>query len=121
MDGRWNENDQRNNLITSYIKFINLIKPKILFFENVKGFTLEFKKNKDKGKEYSTYVENELIKDGYSVKGELINFGDYGIPQKRNRSKARRIRRAMLKAKRTALRAVRGGGLIAINYCNNLL
>lgn len=85
MAGRRNENDQRNNLIKSYINFIKIIKPKILFFENVKGFTLEFKKNKDKGKEYSSYVENALNKAGYYVKGELVNFGEYGIPQKRTR------------------------------------
>lgn len=85
MAGRRNENDQRNNLIKSYIDFIKIIKPKVLFFENVKGFTMEFKKNKDKGKEYSTYVENALNRAGYFVKGELVNFGEYGIPQKRTR------------------------------------
>lgn len=85
MAGRRNENDQRNNLIKSYIDFIKIIKPKILFFENVKGFTMEFKKNKDKGKEYSSYVENALNRAGYYVKGELVNFGEYGIPQKRTR------------------------------------
>ena len=85
MAGRRNENDQRNNLIKSYIDFIKIIKPKIIFFENVKGFTMEFKKNKDKGKEYSSYVENALNKAGYFVKGELVNFGEYGIPQKRTR------------------------------------
>ncbi len=85
MAGRRNENDQRNNLIKSYIDFIKIIKPKILFFENVKGFTMEFKKNKDKGKEYSSYVENALNRAGYFVKGELVNFGEYGIPQKRTR------------------------------------
>lgn len=85
MAGRRNENDQRNNLIKSYIDFIKIIKPKILFFENVKGFTMEFKKNKDKGKEYSSYVENALNRAGYFVKGALVNFGEYGIPQKRTR------------------------------------
>ena len=85
MAGRRRENDQRNNLIKSYIKFIKTIQPKIIFFENVKGFTLEFKKNKDKGKEYSSYVERALNRAGYSVKGELVNFGEYGIPQKRTR------------------------------------
>ncbi len=85
MAGRRNENDQRNNLIKSYIDFIKIIKPKVLFFENVKGFTMKFKKNIDKGKEYSTYVENALNRAGYFVKGELVNFGEYGIPQKRTR------------------------------------
>lgn len=85
MAGRRNENDQRNNLVKSYIKFIRLVKPKIIFFENVKGFTQEFKKNKDKGKLYANYVENALKRAGYFVKGELVNFGEYGIPQKRTR------------------------------------
>jgi len=85
MAGRRNESDERNNLIKSYIEFIKIIQPKILFFENVKGFTLEFKKNKDKGKEYATYVEKELNNAGYFVKGQLVNFGEYGVPQKRTR------------------------------------
>ncbi len=85
MAGRRNENDTRNNLVKSYIKFISIVKPKVIFFENVKGFTQEFKKNIDKGKKYSNYVVNALKKNGYHVKGELVNFGDYGIPQKRTR------------------------------------
>lgn len=85
MAGRRNENDNRNNLVNSYISFIELVKPKIIFFENVKGFTLEFKKNKEKGQEYSSLVVNALTKAGYFVEGRLINFGDYGIPQKRTR------------------------------------
>lgn len=85
MAGRRNENDQRNNLIKSYIKFISIVRPKIIFFENVKGFTQEFKKNVDKGKKYSTYVMDALARNGYYVKGQLVNFGDYGIPQKRTR------------------------------------
>lgn len=83
--GRRKENDERNKLVKSYIKFIRLVMPKIIFFENVKGFTQEFKKNKEKGKQYSNYVENALKREGYKVKGELVNFGDFGIPQKRTR------------------------------------
>ena len=85
MAGRRKENDRRNDLIKSYIKFIKTIQPKIIFFENVKGFTLEFKKNKDEGKKYSSYVECALNRAGYHVKGELVNFGEFGIPQKRTR------------------------------------
>lgn len=85
MAGRRNENDKRNGLVESYISFIKLVLPKVIFFENVKGFTLEFKKNKDKGKQYATYVEEALDKAGYYVKGSLVNFGDYGVPQRRTR------------------------------------
>jgi DNA (cytosine-5)-methyltransferase 1 len=85
MAGRRRENDERNNLVKSYIKFIKLVQPKVIFFENVKGFTQEFKKNKERGKQYSNYVEGALTRAGYKVKGQLINFGDFGIPQKRTR------------------------------------
>jgi DNA (cytosine-5)-methyltransferase 1 len=85
MAGRRREEDSRNQLVNSYIKFIQLVKPKLILFENVKGFTLEFKKNKDKGKEYSSVVEEALQEAGYFVKGKLVNFGEYGVPQKRTR------------------------------------
>jgi DNA (cytosine-5)-methyltransferase 1 len=85
MAGRRNEGDSRNNLINSYIQFVKLVKPKLLFFENVKGFTLEFKKNREKGKDYAAFVAEELNKAGYWVHGQLVNFGEYGVPQKRVR------------------------------------
>lgn len=83
--GKRNEEDNRNKLINSYIRFIELVQPKILFFENVRGFTLEFDKNSSKGKKYSDYVSNKLQSLGYNVDAKLINFSDYGIPQKRCR------------------------------------
>lgn len=83
--GKRNEEDNRNKLIISYIRFIELVKPKILLFENVRGFTLEFDKNSTRGKKYSDYVISKLQQLGYDVEAELINFGEYGIPQKRCR------------------------------------
>ncbi len=90
--GRRNEGDTRNTLIKSYIKFIRLVQPKVIFFENVKGFTQKFDKNKIKGKIYSKYVTNALEYEspkgeyrGYKVVGRLIDFSGFGIPQKRTR------------------------------------
>jgi len=90
--GKRDESDSRNKLIKSYIRFIRLVQPKFLFFENVKGFTQKFENNKDKGLLYSKYVETELKKNskyygslGYNVHGRLVNFADFGIPQKRTR------------------------------------
>ncbi len=85
MAGRRKEDDQRNQLVLKYIEFISLVQPKILFFENVKGFTQEFKKNKEKGEVYASLVEQKLDELGYYVKGQLVNFGEYGVPQKRTR------------------------------------
>jgi DNA (cytosine-5)-methyltransferase 1 len=85
MAGRRVENDSRNDLINSYINFIDLVQPKLIFFENVRGFTQGFKRNDKKGRAYSLYVIDELEKKGYTVQGHLINFADYGVPQKRTR------------------------------------
>ena len=83
--GRRKENDVRNGLIKSYLKFILLVRPKLIFFENVKGFTLKFEKNKSKGRAYSHYVLKELKSLGYEVEGRMIDFSKFGIPQKRTR------------------------------------
>lgn len=88
--GKRVESDNRNTLIKSYIDFIRLVQPKIIFFENVKGFTQRFEKNKSKGKKYSEYVQTCLKRNGkdylgYDVFGELIDFSEFGIPQKRTR------------------------------------
>jgi DNA (cytosine-5)-methyltransferase 1 len=83
--GQRNEKDERNKLIDSYIKFVSLVKPDLIFFENVKGFTMEFRNNAAKGKKYSQIVTSRLSEEGYNVYGQLVNFGDYGVPQKRTR------------------------------------
>jgi DNA (cytosine-5)-methyltransferase 1 len=83
--GRRKENDVRNGLIKSYLKFIQLVMPKLIFFENVKGFTLKFEKNKSKGRAYSKYVLKELKSLGYEVEGRMIDFSKFGVPQKRTR------------------------------------
>jgi DNA (cytosine-5)-methyltransferase 1 len=83
--GKRVEGDSRNKLINSYIKFIDLVRPRTIFFENVKGFTLEFKKNKTRGIAYSEKVVKKLEDLGYTVKGQLVDFSEYGVPQKRVR------------------------------------
>jgi DNA (cytosine-5)-methyltransferase 1 len=88
--GKRYEEDERNKLIDSYLKFIRTVQPKLIFFENVKGFTQKFDRNKVKGRVYSRYVTEALERKnkecpGYKVEGQLVNFADYGVPQKRTR------------------------------------
>lgn len=88
--GKREENDDRNHLVKSYIKFIRIVQPKVIFFENVKGFTQPFLKNKTKGKRYSDYVTNCLKRStenylGYEVISQLVDFSKFGVPQKRTR------------------------------------
>ena len=83
--GRRNENDERNKLVDAYIKFVGLVRPRIIFFENVRGFTARFKKKDSPGKIYSDYIQEKLKQLGYNVPAKIVNFGEYGIPQNRRR------------------------------------
>ncbi|RYE59518.1 MAG: DNA cytosine methyltransferase, partial [Sphingobacteriales bacterium] len=83
--GKRDEEDRRNKLINDYISFIDIIRPKVIFFENVRGFTLGFNKNKSKGKRYSLYVIERLRRLGYNVCGDMVDFSKFGVPQKRCR------------------------------------
>ena len=80
--GKRDEKDPRGELVWHYIRILKHVNPNYFIFENVVG--LKSAKTKD-GKS----VIDELIhtfKDiGYSVKWEVINAADFGIPQRRKR------------------------------------
>lgn len=84
MAGKRDKDDQRNKLVKSYIKFIRLVMPKAIIFENVHGFTVNFK-NKKGTKQYSSYVERALKRLGYKTFHQIVDMSEYGIPQKRKR------------------------------------
>lgn len=85
MAGKRDSEDLRNKLCKAYLKFIRLVQPKVLIFENVHGFTVGFTKDGHKDKPYSEKVINSLKRMGYKVKGKLVDVSEYGIPQKRKR------------------------------------
>ena len=86
MAGKRVKDDVRNQLVFSYIKFIKLVQPKMVLFENVKGFTYAFNKKKKEGVEpYSQIVINALEGLGYAVKPHVIDFSEYVVPQRRKR------------------------------------
>ena len=77
--GRKELADDRNLLFLSYLKFIEIIKPKIFIMENVatlakhnKGATLKF-------------ILDSFVAIGYKVKFKILNASNYGIAQNRNR------------------------------------
>ena len=86
MAGRRVEDDIRNQLVFSYIEFIKMVMPKMILFENVKGFTYAFDKKTDSTAEpYSHKVIRGLKGLGYNVKPHVFDFSNYGIPQRRKR------------------------------------
>ncbi len=84
MAGKRDQDDQRNKLVKSYIKFIKLVMPEAIIFENVHGFTVNFK-NKKGTKKYSSYVERALKRLGYKTFHKIVDMSEYGVPQKRKR------------------------------------
>lgn len=86
MAGKREEKDIRNQLVFSYIKFVDLVRPKLLLFENVKGFTYAFnKKDNPNAVPFSQIVIKELRNLGYDVAPQVIDFSQFGIPQRRKR------------------------------------
>lgn len=84
MAGKRDKNDQRNKLVKSYIKFIKLVLPQVIIFENVHGFTVNFK-GKKRTKQYSSYVERALRRLGYKTMHQIVDMSEYGVPQNRKR------------------------------------
>jgi DNA (cytosine-5)-methyltransferase 1 len=79
--------DERNKLVHAYLEIIEIVKPKVIMIENVKGFDVGFKiDNKERTKATSDVVIERLIELGYSDATKfLFDFSEYGVPQKRKR------------------------------------
>lgn len=71
--------DPRNELVFEFIRFVDVIKPKVFLMENVRGLL-----SSDGGKT-KTAIEEEFKRVGYSVVSRVLCAADYGVPQMRNR------------------------------------
>lgn len=71
--------DPRNELVFEFIRFVDVIRPKVFLMENVRGL---LSANNGVIKDAIT-AEFESI--GYKVKHEVICAADYGVPQMRYR------------------------------------
>jgi DNA (cytosine-5)-methyltransferase 1 len=77
--------DERNQLIIPTIKIIKKLKPRIVFFENVPEMVNTIIEDEDKQPiNLIDYIERELG-DEYVGKPEVVQFADYGVPQRRVR------------------------------------
>lgn len=87
MAGKRKFTDYRNKQVSSYLRFIYIVRPKIVFFENVHGFTISFNKGdiSKKNTPYSDKIAESLKRMGYNIHWKLIDVSLYGVPQKRTR------------------------------------
>ena len=80
--GKRNYSDPRNQAYKEYIRAIQILKPRFLLIENVKGIQSSFKNGKTP---YSQVIIELLEQEGYKVFSEILAAKDYGIPQLRPR------------------------------------
>lgn len=80
------KNDYRNYLFESYLEIVKYFKPRIIVFENVEGILTA----KPDGFNIIEQIRKDFLDAGYYIvddirKKALIDFSEYGVPQKRKR------------------------------------
>lgn len=85
--GRRQSDDPRNKLSREYIKVVDIVRPKFLVLENVRGFNAGFSKDPRASKQrpYSLLVKEALEDLHYNVFPGYVHSEQYGVPQSRTR------------------------------------
>ncbi|HOG41927.1 MAG TPA: DNA (cytosine-5-)-methyltransferase, partial [Bacteroidales bacterium] len=79
---RWQKerDDPRNKLFFEYLRFVEVLRPKVVLIENVQGLL-----TRDNG--YAKKRITSLLNDmNYSISMDVLNASDYGVPQNRKRA-----------------------------------
>jgi len=74
--------DDRGNLFLQVMNTIDAKNPKVVLFENVRGF---LSAKDDAGKPMPERIREELKVHGYNLYFKLMNASDYEVPQNRHR------------------------------------
>ncbi|MCL4341229.1 MAG: DNA cytosine methyltransferase [Candidatus Thermoplasmatota archaeon] len=84
--GRRLEHDERNQLFKEYVKFVDLVRPRLLMFENVPGFSYSFRELGKPQIPYSSLLAQQLQDIGYEEPAQhIFDFSEFGVPQRRKR------------------------------------
>jgi len=88
--GRRLAHDPRNQVFKNYIKLVELLQPKAVLMENVRGILHPFKsEGPDQGGEkppiYADLIKSALDALDYEVWYAIVHAKDYGVPQTRPR------------------------------------
>lgn len=77
--GRMEVKDNRNDLFKGYLKFVQIIKPKLFIMENVARIATH-----NKGKTLENIIKS-FEQEGYFIDYKILNAKDLGIAQNRSR------------------------------------
>lgn len=104
--GRRKRDDERNLLFESYLKLVELVKPKMILVENVRGFATSFTKVEKGGEQIE--VEEDIFNADQELRARLTEMDfvpfseysvmakDFGVPQLRPRYILIAIRKDLL-------------------------
>lgn len=83
--GRRRSDDPRNKLFEAYLELVEVLKPKMVLVENVRGFTTDFPDTPEgETKNFALALKWRLGVD-YDLVSEVIKASDFGVPQARPR------------------------------------
>jgi DNA (cytosine-5)-methyltransferase 1 len=80
--GKKNPTDSRGFLYQEFVRAANIIKPKVIIGENVKGL---INRKMEDGTLFLSKIMEDFENIGYNMKYTLFNMKDFGIPQTRQR------------------------------------
>lgn len=85
--GRRDIKDPRNKLSNEYVRMVDIIRPKYILLENVRGFNSSFKAiaGEEVRKPYSIIVKEKLERIGYKIFTDFVCSSSFGVPQSRTR------------------------------------
>lgn len=83
--GKRNMHDPRNKLVEAYLEFVNILKPKVVLIENVRGITSNF--NDTNSAEPTNYAKKiiDALSENYDVSTKMLDTSTFGVPQRRHR------------------------------------
>ena len=83
--GRRRLDDPRNRLFEAYLRLVDVVAPRIVLIENVRGFTSDFREAEQGGIENFADALRDRLDEKYATVSKIIRASDYGIPQIRPR------------------------------------
>lgn len=83
--GRRRLDDPRNKLFEAYLEMVNILQPRLVLVENVRGFKSDFKiAEPGVAKNFAAALQQGLSGD-YDVVWKVVRACDFGVPQARTR------------------------------------
>jgi DNA (cytosine-5)-methyltransferase 1 len=81
--GRRQHDDPRNKLFADYLKIVDILQPKAVLIENVRGFTMDF--DVAAGVTNYSHKLRQKLSSKYDVFEKLLDLSQFGVPQLRTR------------------------------------